>query len=288
MNKLQWGVWGIAVLILAGYGYKNYTLEQRFTQLQQEYHQSEQRTAQLKDEWIAWQRQTQGTHAANTPASTNSTATSEQLQHAQRQQLLAQLETVQFAIQQGQWLYAVEKLTTIEQQIATTQLADGFKQTLSNVVQQDRTAIQRYAQQNHQQQQLLVNLIQAIDQQLEQSLTRSPQFQPQQNTSFWQNLIRIERVQAPLQQSNDIRLWLQDIRADVQLLKQSLHLSHQQAWTQQLTQIQQKIHQLDEAQQQKFQPMMTELTAVAVTTPPALNSIALFGHDAQRATQAQP
>lgn len=288
MNKLQWGVWGIAVLILAGYGYKNYTLEQRFTQLQQEYHQSEQRTAQLKDEWIAWQRQTQGTHAANTPASTNSAATSEQLQYAQRQQLLAQLETVQFAIQQGQWLYAVEKLTTIEQQIATTQLADGFKQTLSNVVQQDRTAIQRYAQQNHQQQQLLVNLIQAIDQQLEQSLTRSPQFQPQQNTSFWQNLIRIERVQAPLQQSNDIRLWLQDIRADVQLLKQSLHLSHQQAWTQQLTQIQQKIHQLDEAQQQKFQPMMTELTAVAVTTPPALNSIALFGHDAQRATQAQP
>ena len=109
----------LASLWLVKLSYDSYLLSQRFDLLQQNITQMEQNNANLNDHLVALQRQF--TNPADQSSTTSEPAPSAAILTALNPVILVkqQLELVQFALQQHQYIYAVDKLNQLNQSLAS-------------------------------------------------------------------------------------------------------------------------------------------------------------------------
>ncbi|MEG0489647.1 MAG: hypothetical protein RR575_17160, partial [Acinetobacter sp.] len=184
MKKFIYFLLFIALGWLIKLSYDFYHVSQQLDDIQQVLHKSEQKNASLNDQLVAVQRQT------DEPASKElkkTTTVDTQIEGISPSVVIKQqLELVQFALQQQQFVYALEHLTQLNQSLDHYTLADTVKQSLHQTINQDVQSIQQFVIAKNGQQAQLDAMIKQIDQNLTAEL-KNNQLSPAKNQPehFW-------------------------------------------------------------------------------------------------------
>lgn len=237
----------------------------------------EQRNASLNDQLAAINRQLSG--VAPVEGNTTSTNTVSAVGGLQPTVLIAQqLDLVEFALQQQQYSFAVDKLNQLNRDIHTYELAPALKASLHQVLTKDQKIVMQFVQANLEQQNKIKAVLDQIDQAIAQEIkTQYTQPEPQPEHSFWRRWIQVESVQQPNAVLMQRAIILKEAQLGLMLAEQQLQKGQYIAFQQELTGVIQTLKQLPDAKTQYFIQRLSELKKIPANTVPALNTRALLG-----------
>lgn len=237
----------------------------------------EQRNASLNDQLAAINRQLSG--VAPVEGNTTSTNTVSAVGGLQPTVLIAQqLDLVEFALQQQQYSFAVDKLNQLNRDIHTYELAPALKASLHQVLTKDQKIVMQFVQANLEQQNKIKAVLDQIDQAIAQEIkTQYTQPEPQPEHSFWRRWIQVESVQQPNAVLMQRAIILKEAQLGLMLAQQQLQKGQYIAFQQELTGVIQTLKQLPDAKTQYFIQRLSELKKIPANTVPALNTRALLG-----------
>lgn len=158
----------LSLLWLAKLSYDVAQYSQIVPQLQQQLTQQQQRYSLLNDQFVAVQRQLQDTHLSE--PSEASSLPNMVTGVAPVILIKQQLQLVQFAIDQQQFIYAIDQLNQVQQHIVQYTVSPALQHGLMKAIEQDKQAIQHYVLMQTQQQQQIDTLLQQLDQKLLQEV----------------------------------------------------------------------------------------------------------------------
>ena len=237
----------------------------------------EQRNASLNDQLVAINRQVND--VAPVEGNTTSTNTVSAVGGLQPTVLIAQqLDLVEFALQQQQYSFAVDKLNQLNLDIHTYELAPALKASLHQVLIKDQKIVMQFVQANLEQQNKIKAVLDQIDQAIAQEIkTQYTQPEPQPEHSFWRRWIQVESVQQPNAVLMQRAIILKEAQLGLMLAEQQLQKGQYIAFQQELTGVIQTLKQLPDAKTQYFIQRLSELKKIPANTVPALNTRALLG-----------
>ena len=237
----------------------------------------EQRNASLNDQLVAINRQVND--VAPVEGNTTSTNTVSAVGGLQPTVLIAQqLDLVEFALQQQQYSFAVDKLNQLNLDVHTYELAPALKASLHQVLIKDQKIVMQFVQANLEQQNKIKAVLDQIDQAIAQEIkTQYTQPEPQPEHSFWRRWIQVESVQQPNAVLMQRAIILKEAQLGLMLAEQQLQKGQYVAFQQELTGVIQTLKQLPDAKTQYFIQRLSELKKIPANTVPALNTRALLG-----------
>lgn len=168
MRKIVYLILLLSLLWLAKLSYDVAQYSQIVPQLQQQLTQQQQRYSLLNDQFVAVQRQLQDTHLSE--PSEASSLPNMVTGVAPVILIKQQLQLVQFAIDQQQFIYAIDQLNQVQQHIVQYTVSPALQHGLMKAIEQDKQAIQHYVLMQTQQQQQIDTLLQQLDQKLLQEV----------------------------------------------------------------------------------------------------------------------
>ena len=277
MKKFIYVLLLIALGWLMKLSYDFYQVSQQLNNIQQNIHKNEQRNASLNDQLVAVQRH------SDTPEQSASqqvaTPAKAQVVGIQASVLIKQkLELVQFAMQQQQFVYAVEHLTQLSQSLDQYTLADAVKHSLHQSIQQDIQNIQQFMFEKNTQRDQLETVLKQIDQSLMTEL-KNNQLKPDQakNEYFWEKWLQVNVVKSELPALANRKFILKETQLRV-LLAQQLLLKGQNAEFQvALKQATETLATLPDASSQQLKQQILKLMQSPSLPAPKLNSLAVLG-----------
>ena len=268
----------LALLWLAKLSYDSYLLSQRFDLLQQNITQMEQNNANLNDHLVALQRQF--TYPADQSSTASEPAPSAAIHTALNPVILVkqQLELVQFALQQHQYIYAVDKLNQLNQSLASYTLAPALERSLHESITKDKQAIQQFVISKNQQQQSFDDLIQLIDQDLQMAQENTHvELKRQQQQHFWQGWFQLQRVdRAPAELINR-RIILKEVQLRLLLARQAINDGHLTEYQHVLSMAIQQLAQLPDQSSQDLKLRLEKLKQLPALPVPKLITLELLG-----------
>ena len=237
----------------------------------------EQRNASLNDQLVAINRQVND--VAPVEGNTTSTNTVSAVGGLQPTVLIAQqLDLVEFALQQQQYSFAVDKLNQLNLDIHTYELAPALKASLHQVLIKDQKIVMQFVQANLEQQNKIKAVLDQIDLAIAQEIKNQyTKPEPQPEHSFWRHWIQIESVQQPNAVLMQRAIILKEAQLGLMLAEQQLQKGQYIAFQQELTGVIQTLKQLPDAKTQYFIQRLSELKKIPANTVPALNTRALLG-----------
>ncbi len=237
----------------------------------------EQRNASLNDQLVAINRQLSG--VAPVEGNTTSTNMVSVVGGLQPTVLIAQqLDLVEFALQQQQYSFAVDKLNQLNLDVHTYELAPALKASLHQVLTKDQKIVMQFVQANLEQQNKIKAVLDQIDLAIAQEIKNQyTQPEPQPEHSFWRRWIQIESVQQPNAVLMQRAIILKEAQLGLMLAEQQLQKGQYIAFQQELTGVIQTLKQLPDAKTQYFIQRLSELKKIPANTVPALNTRALLG-----------
>lgn len=277
MKKFIYVLLLIALGWLMKLSYDFYQVSQQLNNIQQNIHKNEQKNANLNDQLVAVQRH------SDTPEQSASqqvaTPAKAQVVGIQASVLIKQkLELVQFAMQQQQFVYAVEHLTQLSQSLDQYTLADAVKHSLHQSIQQDIQNIQQFMFEKNTQRDQLETVLKQIDQSLMTEL-KNNQLKPDQakNEYFWEKWLQVNVVKSELPALANRKFILKETQLRV-LLAQQLLLKGQNAEFQvALKQATETLATLPDASSQQLKQQILKLMQSPSLPAPKLNSLAVLG-----------
>ena len=277
MKKFIYVLLLIALGWLMKLSYDFYQVSQQLNNIQQNIHKNEQRNASLNDQLVAVQRH------SDTPEQSASqqvaTPAKAKVVGIQASVLIKQkLELVQFAMQQQQFVYAVEHLTQLSQSLDQYTLADAVKHSLHQSIQQDIQNIQQFMFEKNTQRDQLETVLKQIDQSLMTEL-KNNQLKPDQakNEYFWEKWLQVNVVKSELPALANRKFILKETQLRV-LLAQQLLLKGQNAEFQvALKQATETLATLPDASSQQLKQQISKLMQSPSLPAPKLNSLAVLG-----------
>ena len=270
----------ILLLIALGWliklSYDFYQVSQQLSDIQQSLHKSEQKNASLNDQLVAVQRQTDG------PILDNNHTTipvSKQVVGISPSVLIKQqLELVQFAIQQQQFVYAMERLTQLNQSLDHYVLADVMKQSLHQTMTQDMQSIQQFVIEKNTQQDQLSVVVKQINQNLVNELKSNQLTLPKAQTEhFWEKWFRVDIVTPDPSIVANRKFILKEAQLRLLLAQQLLLKGQGSEYQDMLNQIVQLIDPLPDAASQKLKQQILKLKQTSQLPVPKLSSLAVLG-----------
>ena len=237
----------------------------------------EQRNASLNDQLVAINRQVND--VAPVEGNTTSANTVSVVGGLQPTVLIAQqLDLVEFALQQQQYSFAVDKLNQLNLDVHTYELAPALKASLHQVLTKDQKIVMQFVQANLEQQNKIKTVLDQIDLAIAQEIKNQyTQPEPQPEHSFWRRWIQIESVQQPNAVLMQRAIILKEAQLGLMLAQQQLQKGQYIAFQQELTGVIQTLKQLPDAKTQYFIQRLSELKKIPANTVPALNTRALLG-----------
>lgn len=277
MKKFIYVLLLIALGWLIKLSYDFYQVSQQLNNIQQNIHKNEQKNASLNDQLVAVQRH------SDTPEQSVSqqvaTPSKAQVVGIPASVLIKQkLELVQFAMQQQQFVYAVEHLTQLSQSLDQYTLADAVKHSLHESIQQDIQNIQQFMIEKNTQRDQLETVLKQIDQSLMTEL-KNNQLKPDQakNEYFWEKWLQVNVVESELPALANRKFILKETQLRV-LLAQQLLLKGQNAEFQvALKQATETLEILPDASSQQLKQQILKLMQSPSLPAPKLNSLAVLG-----------
>ncbi|MHA3893465.1 hypothetical protein [Acinetobacter sp. GXMZU3951] len=271
----------LCVAWIAKLSYDLLQFQQAQTEMQQTLQQLENNSANLNDQLVALQRQnpTQGS-SASSAASTQpeGTASANLLSIDPIVLIRQQLDLVDFALQQQQYHFALEKLSQLNLKIEEYALAPALKQSLHQVIAKDQQLIQQAVQARNDQQQQINQLLQQLDQALIQE-GQQAQLKPAkaEDRSFWQRWLVVEPATAPATDLMQRAVILKEVQFRLLLARQALNQGQYLEYQKDLTEIMKILAQLPDAQAQKLRKQVEKIKGLSVVPMPILNTRALLG-----------
>ncbi len=274
----------LSLVWLGKVSYDVFQIHGEWVQLQDKLVKLEQNNAALNDEVVALQRQVPST-VMSVPSSTTSShqnlsaAQLVTLQGVEPVRVIQQhSELIQFALQQQQYIYAIEQLNRLDRELETYDLSPALKQSLHQVLAKDRMTIQQYVVARNAQQNTLDALLGQIDRLLTQILQNSAlnpgKMEPQH---FWQKWLQVERVKQPNAELANRSLILKEAQLRLLLARQALLKGQYLEYQQILSTVIQQLEMLPDQGSQQLKQRLLKAKNLPVLPAPKLAVQAVLG-----------
>ena len=276
MRKIVYLILLLSLLWLAKLSYDVAQYSQIVPQIQQQLSQTEQRSALLNDQLVALQRQGQNAdlnveNAKDVNTIINPTTLSPVLLVKQ------QLEMVQFALDQQQFLYAIDHLNQAQQQVLKYAVSPALQQSLIKALEQDKQAIQQYVLAQTQQQQQLDNILQQLDQKLADEI-QNPTIKIQKNeNNAWWHWFKLEKVQRDSPDLINRGLVLKEAQLRLLLASQALHEGQMLEYKKSVQEVLQLLQGLPDRNTQQLKLRLEKLLNLPLQPAPKLTTLSLLG-----------
>lgn len=259
---------------LAKLGYDNIRVNQQISVLQQSLYQNEQRGDNLNDQLVALQRKQQTPLTVHTAPSPSSTPSLFNTQHL----IESQLDLVQFALEQQQYSYAMEKLAELDRNLEQYEIASSLSQSLHQAIAQDQQAIQKFVAAQAAQQQRLTSLIGQLDQRLQlESNNQQMSSVKTQTEHFWQKWFQIERVDHVNVALNQRSLVLKEAQFRLLLAEQALLRGDVSVYQAMLNEVAERLGLLPDPVSKNVRQQILQLKNIPTLPVPKLISRTILG-----------
>lgn len=273
----------LSFIWLGKLSYDLFQISTAWSQLQEKLLKLEQSNATLNDQLVALQRQSNPAETATTSAAApvqNNTAlpVATPVGVEPIQVIRQHSELIQFALQQQQYVYALQQLNQLDQGLESYGLAPALKQSLHQVLATDRLSIQQFVAARSAQQNSLDALLVQIDQLFTQTLKQAPlspaQAEPQY---FWQKWLQVERVQRTPAELVHRKLILKEAQLRLLLARQALLKGQYLEYQQILSSVIQQFDDLPDANSQQLKQRLLNAKNLPVLPVPKLTVNAVLG-----------
>lgn len=224
MKKFLYLLILFGVIWLIKISYDTYLLSKQLTGIQEILHKNEQKNAMLNDQLVALQRS-----AVQSPikpldqSKINSTVILETTPFNPTLLLKQELRLIQFALDQQQYVYALEQLNHFDFKIEEYAVADTLKQTLHQAAEHDRKMIQSYVQMRNSKISELDDILQQLDLSLKaEQVNAELDIANPSKAYFWQKWFRVDRVDEQIPELINRKLILKELQVRVLLAQQAL------------------------------------------------------------------
>ena len=275
MKKLIYVLGLVAMLWLIKLSFDFYQVSARLDGLQDALHQSEQQNAHLNDRLVAVQRQAEA--QSEQPTSQVSPQNSDAISNLTPNLLIQQqLELVQFALQQHQYVYAIEKLNQLQQALQHYALADTLKTSLYQAIEQDKQNIQKFVLAMNTQKAQLDDILQQLDQKISQEL-KNTQLMPatHSNEHFWQKWFQVDVLSSSSPELVNRKAILKEAQLRILLAQHALAQGETVEYQSLLTLAIQQLNTLPDAASQKLKQQLLNVKQMPMLPVPKLSSTAI-------------
>ena len=280
MKKFIYLLFFIAMAWLIKLSYDFYHVSKQLTEIQNSLHQSEQKNATLNDQVVALQRDPSTNKATPAKNTQNSSVPKQpETQTIQASTVIKQqLELVKFALQQQQFIFALEQLVLLNQNLDKYNLAESLKGSLHQAIQQDIQSIQKFSQARQEQQQQLNNALHQLDQDIYSEI-QHPNLSPAKPNAehFWQRWFQVQRVDQQAPELVNRRLILKESQLRIILAQQALLRGEYVEYQNMLKLVIQQLEQLPDAKSQKLKQQLIKIQQMPILTAPKLNTATVLG-----------
>ena len=276
MRKIAYFILVLGLVWLAKLSYDVAQYSQTIPQLQQQLVQSQQQYSLLNDQLVGLQRQLQDKNTSNTnnklvttPITIDGIAPAVVIKQ--------KLQLVQFAVDQQQFIFALEQLNQLQQQMAQHQVSPALQHGLIKAMEQDKQNIQQYVLLQTQQRQQFDTLLQYLDQQLQQEMQK-PDIRLQKNSerSWWQ-WFKFEKVQRTQPDLINRHLILKEAQLRLLLASQALHQGQASEYRKSVQEVIRLFLILPDQNSQMIKQKLEKLLNLSVIPTPKLTTLGLLG-----------
>lgn len=276
MRKIAYFILVLGLVWLAKLSYDVAQYSQTIPQLQQQLVQSQQQYSLLNDQLVGLQRQLQDKNTSNTnnklvttPITIDGIAPAVVIKQ--------KLQLVQFAVDQQQFIFALEQLNQLQQQMAQHQVSPALQHGLIKAIEQDKQNIQQYVLLQTQQRQQSDTLLQYLDQQLQQEMQK-PDIRLQKNSerSWWQ-WFKFEKVQRTPPDLIQRSILLKEAQLRLLLAEQALHLNQATEYRKSMQEVMLLLEDLPDRSSQQMKLRVEKMLNLPVVPAPKLTTLGLLG-----------
>lgn len=276
MRKIAYLILLLSLLWLAKLSYDVAQYSQIVPQLQQQLAKTEQRYTLLNDQFVAVQRQLKDGTIADASESKTSPPTIV-TGIAPVILIKQQLQLVQFSLDQQQFIYALDHLNQVQQQLAQYTVSPALEHSLMKAIEQDKHAIQHYVLVQTQQQQQLDTLLQQLDQKLIQEI-KTPNLKTQKaESNAWWHWFRLEKIQPMQPDLINRHLILKEAQLRLLLASQALHQGQVSEYRKSIQEVMQLLTQLPDQNSQAIKQRLEKILNLPVVPTPKLTTLGLLG-----------
>ncbi len=187
-------------------------------------------------------------------------------------------ELIQFALQQQQYVYALEQLNRLDQNLESYSLSPALKQSLHQVLANDRQSIQHFMAARTTQQNTLDGLLSQIDRLLGQALQQQQLSPAKAETRyFWEKWLQIDRIEQSSADLVNRKLILKEAQLRLLLARQALSQGQYLEYQQVLSSAIQQFDYLPDASSQQLKQRLIKAKNLPVLPVPKLNVGAVLG-----------
>ena len=276
MRKIVYLILALGLVWLAKLSYDVAQYSQTIPQLQQQLDQTQQRYALLNDQFVAVQRQAQNNRVVE-PAEDMVTMPATMTGVAPIILIKQHLQLIQFAVEQQQFIYALEHLNQLQQQIVQYAVAPALQQSLMKAIEQDRLAIQQFVLAQTQQQQQLDHLLQQLDQKIQQEISNPNITLQKTATGSWWQLFRLERVEQPATDLMNRHVLLKEAQLRLLLAAQALKQGQIVEYQKSVQEVIQLLVKLPDQNSQQIRSRLEKVLNLPAVPTPKLTTLGLLG-----------
>ncbi|EML1065500.1 hypothetical protein RGH81_001869 [Acinetobacter nosocomialis] len=278
MRKLVFIIILLSIAWLAKLSYDMWQISRTVPELQQSLLQSEQQYANLNDQLVALKRQTQTQSSSDVQAAP---LTNHEIIHTGITPTVVikqKLDLIQFAIDQQQFIYAVDHLTQLQQSLPQYEIAPALQHSLNQAIEQDKQAIQQYVIAQNQRHQLIDDLLQTIDKNIQQALAQ-PKLEMDQSeaVSWWKKWFRIEKVETPSINLMNRSVVFKEVQLRLLIAEQALNQGKMAEYQNELQSVMQKLNELPDATSQQLKNRIAKVAHLSIVPVPKLSTLGLLG-----------
>lgn len=278
MRKLVSIIILLSIAWLAKLSYDMWQISRTVPELQQSLLQSEQQYANLNDQLVALKRQTQTQSSSDVQAAP---LTNHEIIHTgitPRVVIKQKLDLIQFAIDQQQFIFAVDHLTQLQQSLPQYEIAPALQHSLNQAIEQDKQAIQQYVIAQNQRHQLIDDLLQTIDKNIQQALAQ-PKLEMDQSeaVSWWKKWFRIEKVETPSINLMNRSVVFKEVQLRLLIAEQALNQGKMAEYQNELQSVMQKLNELPDATSQQLKNRIAKVAHLSIVPVPKLSTLGLLG-----------
>lgn len=275
MRKIVYLILLLSLLWLAKLSYDVAQYSQIVPQLQQQLTQQQQRYSLLNDQFVAVQRQLQDAHLSD--PSEASSLPNMVTGVAPVILIKQQLQLVQFAIDQQQFIYAIDQLNQVQQHIVQYTVSPALQHGLMKAIEQDKQAIQHYVLMQTQQQQQIDTLLQQLDQKLLQEVHNPTIKMQKAEASSWWSWFKFEKVQRTQPDLINRHLILKEAQLRLLLASQALHQGQASEYRKSVQEVIRLFSILPDQNSQMIKQKLEKLLNLSVIPTPKLTTLGLLG-----------
>ena len=278
MKKFAYLLLILVLVWLVKLSYDVYTVTQQLGNLQNTLHRSEQKNATLNDQLIALQRHPSANEAESKKENSTPIVASAVKSLSPIVLIKQQLELIQFALQQQQFVYAVEKLNELDNAVELYDLSVALKQSLHQTIAQDKSSIQQFTLARQQQIEKFDDVLLQLDQQLNEQIGKE-QLSPArpQVEHFWEKWFSLEKVDQTMPALANRHMVLKEVQIRVLSAQQSLVQGQMHDYQKMLDLASQQLETLPDEGSRKLAQKIVQLKQLQMISIPKLNSFAVMG-----------